>query len=241
MRPFQTLLSALLLALASTAYAQVNLTTINSPYHQNFDSLLSSGTTNDVATLPHGWTFVETGTNANTTYAASTGSANAGNTYSFGLTAERSLGGLQSGTLVPIIGASFINQTGSTITSIEFTYRGEHWRVGTTSRIDRIDFQYSLTATTLNNGTWNDVDALDFESQNTTAAVGALNGNDTLNNEVLHTTISGLNLEPGAVFFIRWTDFNASGADDGLSIDDFELTPIGLDPLHRRSVLFLQH
>jgi hypothetical protein len=135
MRPFQTFLFALLLAIASAANAQVNLTMINSSYHQNFDSLLSSGTTNDIATLPHGWSFVETGSNANTTYAASTGSANAGNTYSFGLTGERALGGLQSGTLIPIVGASFINQTGSTITSIEFTYRGEQWRVGTTGRV----------------------------------------------------------------------------------------------------------
>lgn len=230
MRPFHILLSALLLVIATGAYAQVNLTTINSTYHQNFDSLHSNGTTNDVTALPYGWTFVETGSNANTTYAASTGSANAGNTYSFGLNAERSLGGLQSGTLVPIIGASFINQTGSTITSIELTYRGEQWRVGTTGRTDRIDFQLSLTATALNNGTWSDVDALDFQSPNTTAAVGALNGNDTLNNEVLHAIIGGLNIEPGSVFFIRWTDFNASGADDGLSIDDFELTPIGLAP-----------
>jgi hypothetical protein len=29
----------------------------------------------------------------------------------------------------------------------------------------------------------------------------------------------------GASFWIRWTDFNANGSDDGLAIDDFSLTP----------------
>lgn len=31
----------------------------------------------------------------------------------------------------------------------------------------------------------------------------------------------------GATFWIRWTDFNAAGADDGLAIDNFSLTAIG--------------
>ena len=34
-------------------------------------------------------------------------------------------------------------------------------------------------------------------------------------------TISGLSIPNGATFFIRWTDFDASGADDGLAVDDF--------------------
>lgn len=65
-------------------FAQVPLTTLNTPYRQSFDTLAASGTTNDVSTLPIGWTFLETGSNANTTYAAGTGSSNAGNTYSLG-------------------------------------------------------------------------------------------------------------------------------------------------------------
>ncbi|HEY9048015.1 MAG TPA: DUF5689 domain-containing protein [Ohtaekwangia sp.] len=210
--------------------AQVNLGVINSSYQQNFDSLASTGTTNDIATLPTGWTFSESGTNANTTYAAGTGSSNAGNTYSFGLTAaDRALGGLLSGSLIPTIGAGFTNNTGSAITSLQINYRGEQWRLGASGRgADRLDFQFSLDATSLTSGTWTDIDALDFSSRVTIGTVGALNGNDTTNSKEILQTISGLSIEPGATFYIRWVDFNVSGSDDGLAIDNFILTPIGL-------------
>jgi hypothetical protein len=36
-----------------------------------------------------------------------------------------------------------------------------------------------------------------------------------------------LSIPSGASFFIRWTDFNAAGADDGLAIDDFSLIAHG--------------
>src|SRR5688500_14261933 len=83
-------------------------------YTQNFDTLAVTGTANTL--LPVGWDFAESGTSANTTYAAGTGSSTAGNTYSFSAAAiaERALGTLQSGTLIPIIGASFTNSTAAT-------------------------------------------------------------------------------------------------------------------------------
>ena len=40
-------------------------------------------------------------------------------------------------------------------------------------------------------------------------------------------TISGLNVPAAATFWIEWVDFNASGSDDGLAVDDFSLTPHG--------------
>ena len=104
------------LTLAPSVHAQVSLTTTT--YSQNFDSLATSGTTNANTTLPTGWSFLEGGTNANTTYAASTGSETAGNTYSFGTSgnSDRALGVQQSGSLTSIIGFKFTNNTGSTIT-----------------------------------------------------------------------------------------------------------------------------
>jgi hypothetical protein len=223
-----------------TAFAQVSLGVINAPYTQNFDSLASSGLTNEMSTLPLGWAFSETGTNANTTYAAGTGSSNAGNTYSFGLTAsDRALGGLQSGSLIPVIGASFVNNTGTTITSLEISCHGEQWRLGASGRgADVLNFQYSTTATSLNTGTWTDADALDFQSPVTVGTAGALNGNDPLNRTALSAVITGLAIEPGAVFYIRWTDFNVSSSDDGLAIDDVTLTPIGV-PSNMPSITFI--
>jgi endonuclease/exonuclease/phosphatase family metal-dependent hydrolase len=228
MKKLYSLLLLILLVGVVTSGAQVNLQVINSPYSQNFDSLASAGTTNDVSTLPLGWTFLETGTNANTTYAAGTGSGNAGNTYSYGLDSERALGGLLSGSLTPTIGAFFTNNTGSTITSVSIVYRGEQWRLGATGRTDRLDFQFSTDAASLSSGTWSDVNELDFLAPVSAGTAGALIGNDTVNNNTVSFTISGLNLEPGSSFALRWQDFNASGADDGLAIDNFSLTPNGL-------------
>lgn len=202
----------------------ISLTTLGSAYTQNFDTLASTGTS---STLPTGWALSESGTSANTTYTAGTGSSTTGDTYSFGASGntERAFGGLQSGSLIPTIGACFTNDTGIAITSLAIAYTGEQWRLGATGRADRIDFQYSLNATSLADGTWVDVNALDFSSPITTGTAGALNGNAAANRTAISSTVGGLNIPSGATFFIRWTDFNATGSDDGLAVDDFSLTP----------------
>ncbi len=208
-------------AAASTC---ISLATLGSAYTQDFNTLASTGLS---STLPTGWALSESGSAANTTYAAGTGSGTTGDTYSFGASGntERAFGGLQSGSLIPTIGACFTNDTGSTITSLAIAYTGEQWRLGATGRADRIDFQYSLNATGLADGTWVDVNALDFSSPVTTGTAGALDGNAAANRTAVGSTIGGLSIPSGATFFMRWTDFNASGSDDGLAVDDFSLTP----------------
>ena len=42
---------------------------------------------------------------------------------------------------------------------------------------------------------------------------------------MLNNTISSLSIANGATVCVRWNDSDASGADDGLAIDDFTLTP----------------
>jgi len=195
---------------------------------QNFDTLASTG---PASITPVGWGFAETGTNNNTTYSAGTGSGNSGDTFSYGAAAssERAFGGLQSGSLVPTIGARFKNETGGTITSLTIAYTGEQWRLGTANRgPDRLDFQYSTTATTLATGTYTDVNALDFSSPVTTGTVGALDGNAAANRTLITATISGLNIANGANFFMRWASVDVAGADDGLAIDDVSVTADGV-------------
>jgi uncharacterized protein len=206
----------------SNSNAQVSLT--GPTYNQDFNTLALSGTS---GSLPAGWLFSETGTNANLLYTAGTGSGNAGDTYSFGAAgnSERALGGLQSGSLNPTIGAAFSNNTGGTITSLAINYTGEQWRLGALARADRIDFQYSINATSLSTGVWTDVNNLDFTAPTTGPAVGALNGNDAANRTSISFTITGLSIPAGATFYIRWISFDATGADDGLAVDDFSLTP----------------
>lgn len=228
MRKFYLLITSFIFCLSISVTGQtISLT--SGTYSQDFNTLANSGTS---SVTPTGWLFSETGTNANTTYTAGTGSSTAGDTYSFGpsASAERAFGGLLSGSLVPTIGSGYTNNSGTTISSLTIMYTGEQWRAGVTNRnaADRIDFQYSTDATSLTTGTWADVDNLDFNSPNINAAAGLLDGNLPANRTAIGFTITGLNISAGATFYIRWTDFNITGSDDGLSIDDFSLSFTGI-------------
>lgn len=237
MRKIYTILF-LVISTSISTIAQVSITAFGNEVTESFDGLANAGTTNEVTTLPSGWTFLESGTNANTTYAAGTGSSNTGNTYSFGTDTDRALGGLLSGSLTPTIGASFLNQTGGRITSLIISYRGEQWRLGATGRgADRLDFEYSINASSLNSGTWIAVNELDFNSPVTSGTVGLLNGNTNGNFSSLSYEITGLDIPNGATFYIRWLDFNVSSSDDGLAVDDFSLTASG-EPGDAESITF---
>lgn len=199
----------------------VSITALGTPVTEDFNTLVNTGTS---STVPSGWAFSEIGSSANTTYTAGTGSSTTGDTYSFGASsaADRAFGGLQSNAVNPTIGASFTNNTGQTITRLVIKYTGEQWRVGATARVDRLDFQYSLNATSLTTGTWTDADALDFTAP-VTGPVGALDGNSAPNRTTISAVITGLSITNGSTFWIRWNDFNPTGADDGLGVDDFSL------------------
>src|SRR6185312_7359910 len=144
--------------------AQVSLS--SGAYTQNFDTT--------TAAVPAGWLFSEAGTNANTAFSSGTGSSNAGDTYFLGAAGEWAFGGLQSGSLIPTVGVAFTNNSGGTITSLTVSYSGETWRVGAASRSDRLDFQYSLDATSLTTGTWTDFDALDYANPGQATGSGSL-------------------------------------------------------------------
>ncbi|MBL7723006.1 MAG: T9SS type A sorting domain-containing protein [Chitinophagaceae bacterium] len=225
-----------LLLFSLAGYNQYVLTALN--YSQDFNSLASTGTS---AALPAGWYFLEAGVNANTTYSAGNGSSFTGDTYSFGSAAstERALGGLQSSNILPSFGFWMSNNTGNAINAIIVSYTGEQWRLGTAGRTDRLSFEYSLDATALDNGIWTALGALDFAAPISTGAPGPLDGNLPANRAPVATVINGLNIPVGATIFFRWNDFNATGADDGLSIDDLNLvitTAIPASTDHYRTI-----
>lgn len=217
---------ALLLVAAAAPVAAVTINQFNLTLTEDFNTLASTGTS---STLPAGWSLLETGSSANTTYTAGTGSSATGDTYSFGAAAssDRALGALQSGSLIATIGTVVTNTTGGTITSLTISYTGEQWRLGTAGRTDQLDFGFSTDATGLGNGTWTEVNSLDFVTPNTAAATGALDGNAAANRTAITFTLTGLNLANGASLWLRWVDFNASGSDDGLAIDDFSISAPG--------------
>src|SRR5260221_1145356 len=191
----------------------VSLTTSGTPATESFDRLANTPDALLSNVLPTGWMISESGTSARNDgkYAVGTGSSTAGDHYAFGTpvgSTDRALGELRSGTLVPIFGASFTNNTGTTINQLDVAYTGEQWRLGavrTAPDRDRIDFQYSLSATSLVSGTWIDVDALDFSSPVTTGTVGALNGNLAPNRTPLAGSIVAT-IPAGATFSIPRTD-----------------------------------
>jgi uncharacterized protein len=211
----------------------VSLTTLGAAATQNFDTLSNTaGSTTNNLTIP-GWFMTETGGGArdNEQYAVDTGASNTGDTYSYGAAGntERALGSLRSGTLIATWGACYTNNTGATISSLAVAYTGEEWRLGVAARTDQINFEYSTTATDLVTGTWTAVTALNFVTPNTTGTAGARDGNAAANRTALSATISQ-SIANGATFWIRWNDADATGADDGLAVDDFSLTPQGGPP-----------
>lgn len=215
------LAAGLLAAAALGPVSAITLPALNSPGSENFDALgLVSG-----GTLPAGWEFSESGSGANTTYGVGNGSSSTGNTYSFGATGgtDRALGSVRTSSLAAMYGTVITNLTAATLTELAIEYAGEQWRLGATGRVDRLDFAYSLDATSIVSGNWLELDALDFTAPVSTGTTGAVDGNLAENRVLVAHTISGLSLAPGASLWLRWSDFDASGADDGLAIDDFSV------------------
>src|SRR5687767_41582 len=203
-----------LLVAAVIPTAAITINQFNVAHTEDFDGLAI--TTSNV--LPAGWDFSETGSGANTTYGAGTGSSSTGNTYSFGATnaSDRAFGSVRTSSVASALGTVITNQTGAMITDLAIQYAGEQWRLGATGRIDRFDFAYSFDATSLTTGTWFEFDPLDFVAPVTAGATGALDGNADENRLLLSNTITGLSLAQGSSLWLRWSDFEATGSDDGL-------------------------
>jgi hypothetical protein len=205
------------------------LSALNTPSAlTTFDELDTTGTAQ--TNISRGIYFFEQGTNANTTYRANNGSLNTGDTYSYGLSAssDRALGSLTTATLAPVyLGAKLVNNTGTTVNTLEVTYIGEQWRLGSSGTIDSLRFELSTDATSLNTGTWTPYNSLKFVSPVTTGTAGALNGNDSPNRTLINNEITGFTAIPnGANVWIRWVDEDiASVGDHGLAIDSLTIIP----------------
>jgi predicted extracellular nuclease len=198
---------------------------LSTPYFQDFDSLSTSNTAwTDNQTLT-GWYT------SRTTINAGTGSSNTGSLYSFGASgnSDRALGSVASGGTGTIFyGARFFNDTGTTLTSLSISYVGEQWRNGGNTAQHKLDFAYQIGATSINTGTWIDVDSLDFIGPVATSTVGAVNGNDNSNRVSLSGTMTGFSLAPGEEIWLRWSDVDNAGADHGLGIDNLQVATAAL-------------
>lgn len=233
----------LLCAMPFISRAQMPLTN-GSVYSQDFNGLGTGHVTttnlNSHSSTLLGWWFHETGSGANATMTAGIGSSTAGDTYNFGTTnvSNRKLGSVLSGSLVSRFGAMFTNSSSTAITNISIAYTGVTWRVGTASRVDRLDFQYSTNATWVGDtgATWTDFDALDYTNNGASTGSGS-----ELQTRAISNNITSLNIPNGGRIWIRWVDTDASSADDGMGIDGLSLVPSGPIPCTPAGALTLIH
>lgn len=228
---------ALSFALAApAALAQISVTTLGTPFPENFDTLPASGSTTwtNNSTIP-GWFHQRTGTG--TTIVANNGSSNAGNLYSYGTgtATDRALGSVGSGNAAVgnlFWGVRLQNNTGATITQLDVAYTGEQWR-NSAAAAQTISFSY-LVGSPIVTGTLAEfqsagvaVPALGFTSPITGGTAGARDGNLAANRVVITQSITGLSIPNGTEVMLRWSDPDHTGADHGLSIDDFSVTAQG--------------
>src|SRR5687768_1957829 len=233
-RPLVLLVALSCCLLTSPVRAQVSVTTLGVPYTQDFDTLPASGsaTWTNNSTIP-GWFHARTGTG--TTIVANNGSSNAGNLYSYGTgtATDRALGSLGSGNAAIgnlFWGLRLQNNSGATITSLEITYTGEQWR-NSAAAAQTVAFSYLIGSPTVTGSLAEfqsagvAVSQLDFTSPITGGTAGALDGNLAANRVTLTFTIAGVSIPNGTEIMLRWSDPDHTGADHGLSIDDFSVTP----------------
>ena len=215
----------------------ISVITLGTPITQNFDTLIASGSatwTND-STLT-GWYHARTGTG--TTIVAQNGSSNAGNLYSYGTgtATDRALGSLGSGNAAVgnlFWGIELTNNTGATITSLDVSYTGEQWR-NSAAAAQTVAFSYLVGSPTVTGSLAEfqsagvAVPQLDFTSPITGGTALQLDGNLAANRVTLTHSITGLNIPNGTEVMLRWSDPDHTGADHGLSIDDFSVTANGV-------------
>ncbi|MBS1643904.1 MAG: T9SS type A sorting domain-containing protein [Bacteroidetes bacterium] len=189
--------------------AQISINTL--PYAASttdFNSYNPSSSSNLNATIPSGWTAASSGTAAYR--GQGTGTANSGGYWAYGSSGDFSVGALRSGTVGDITySVAFLNNSGTTIGSLQFSWDYKQFRFANTSGWD-----CSGTGALASNAT---LDAKDFSGSST-----GTNGTP-VTTTVSPFTLTGLSIANSATFGISWTTTDDAGADNGVSIDNFKV------------------
>jgi hypothetical protein len=198
------------------------------------DNSTSSGTQ---TSLP-GWYLwhpiiqTEGGINSHQRIRIGAGTSNTGSFWDFGTssTTDRALGSVGSNTMANesdtanpmVIGLRLSNNTGFTLTEFTVTYDGEQWRNGGSGTANQLTFAYGIGATTADwtNASFIAVAGLNFTAPVVSATAAAVDGNAAGKVSGITATVSGISWAPGTDLWLRWSDVNNLGADDGLAIDN---------------------
>jgi autotransporter-associated beta strand protein len=176
-----------------------------------------------------GWSFARlAGTNTSINFQVDDGSSvDKGQVTSAGAngSTDRALSSVATTASTPNFGFQITNNTTDTFNSFTLTYTGEQWRRQTApANSGFLAFSYSTSATNILTGSFSSAAQLNFVSPNGSGTPGALNGNAPGNNALITATVSGFVWNPGQTLTLRWNDFNESGDDDWLGIDDLTFT-----------------
>lgn len=224
MRNFRTLYLVILFSISSS-FVEAQHYLSSSTYNQNFNTIGSTDVVYDIATLPAGWSFKETGSFINNFYRVDNGAQGLGDTYSYGETGsvERAFGSMATAATTSQFGVTFINTTGKTITALTIGYTSEQWHAGAFNRNDTTLFHYQLGNSLWYGNNWNNIPQLNIITRPPSGAF-QLNGNDPVNQQKFEYVIENISIAENDTFALRWTDIDiVSGNDDGVAIDDFFL------------------
>jgi len=237
MRIFAWAVAALLLL---SSHASADISYVSGTYTQDFNGLFSTGSQTVNGRGPHaiqqllgsvgveGWYGANpAGSSANTEFRSQNGSQSGSNgrgVVSFGSTgsSDRALGALPTSNQINSFGVIFTNDSGTTLTDVTIAFTGEQWRLGEVGISNTLSFLYGIGSSI--DDASQSYTPLDFSSPITSGTLGALDGNDPLNQLLRSATISGLNWQAGEKLALRWNMNEVTGQDSGLAIDNFSFS-----------------
>ncbi|MBW0176350.1 T9SS type A sorting domain-containing protein [Sediminibacterium sp.] len=205
---------------------------------QSFNGLPVSGTFSLTGKGPHplyqlpvpttglqGWYILQIdGSQPNTNFSVSTGSATGSGVYSYGASgnANRSLGSLASGTGVYGFGLILKNETGLILNRIQIRFLATQWRKGGSGNKNtwRFGYQQGDTVRPATDTSIKD-SRFDFGSIHSSTGATTLNGHQPANQVWIEDSINTIFWLPGQELLLQWTDFDETGSDDAMAIDDF--------------------
>lgn len=203
--------------------AAVRMATVTGTYTQDFNTLGTNGTAvlwDNAAEPLEAW-YAYANAAEIIAYRTGTGSATYGDLYSFGAAGgtDRSLGSLAGSGTTYYYGVAFTNETGQAITNLVMHFTVEQWRVGASAATNTLAFDYCVTnrVLPLNQGVWQSVSALGFDSPVVTNAdqlVGAVYAS------AARSAALASPVPAGAVVLLRWSDVDDTGNDHAFGIDD---------------------